>query len=701
MLATEEAKVVVEDVSVHNRFSSNPPPYTSRSVDTAGAATGTGTTVIESFLSLPPPFPSHDSGLGLTEEEQQEREEMAVFETSQQQQHVTIRANDSFFHSSIQYDDDNNNNNNDDDEEDMMIHDLYGIDISGTATGSTTMEDGGNDTGGVSFLPPPVPFPMSFQSHQHTSDHDQHENSNSNNNTVLHGSGLQQQQQPPAVMPISAHFPSNSQSGLATMIPQSWLQQPQLQHHHQQQQQQGSPQTLTSALPMCQLLTSLNQLAAVSTTPQDFQAILQSLGLPQAVLMAAAMSLAQVTTTPASSYSTSTSSNFGLSSQQDQQQQTSEVSYQQHMIMQQWIAQQQQQLCQLQHLQAGQVGILNASHVPGYGMVSPLNAMQQPVSYILQTQQQPQYPSSIDSTKHETSTMIDLHDKSHLQHVDPKGATHEHTNVSKNTTILNNTNGQPVQNNTHQSADAITDNTTTVKVNQNSSVNVHINDSKKNDNTNASSNPIMDGKPVQTKQQSMSTSKTATSPQPSNFPPLRLDNTKLHSTSTDCELSMATSKKVNPPFVNNNAIKTSRSTEPSSNCNNQSNFQCTGDALKEQERTHSACKHNNIITVKSSKSVSDDSNGDFQKLPTCTIILPCRARGMPSDHNFKVRRIIDNRLLCLFSFFTCFVPSSNITVLSVFVSFGFDAKERSLCHPTGRPTWSRTCVLSRGMSSSW
>jgi hypothetical protein len=66
---------------------------------------------------------------------------------------------------------------------------------------------------------------------------------------------------------------------------------------------------------------------------------------------------------------------------------------------------------------------------------------------------------------------------------------------------------------------------------------------------------------------------------------------------------------------------------------------------------------------------TEKAKDDLRKTPG-TVIVPCRARGMPMDHNFKVRCLtVDLRLLCVFS---PSLPSSTISRMYL--------ADRLLCH---------------------
>mmetsp|Transcript_54723 Transcript_54723/g.132886 ORF Transcript_54723/g.132886 Transcript_54723/m.132886 type:complete len:406 (-) Transcript_54723:2082-3299(-) len=216
------------------------------------------------------------------------------------------------------------------------------------------------------------------------------QNNTNNGGLPFKESPQAQQQAQPQAQPQSSAFPG-TQSTTTTEVasPQAVQNYPRLQYNPPQQQQQQ--QLVSSQQNIFQLLTMLNQLAAVSTTPQSFQHILQSLGLPHAVLMAAATSLAQVTTTT-----------NGISQQQPPQPQ----------LQQQMPFVSLQQLQQLQNLTLAQTQLhlqqqqQQPQHLPGQNQnccnQGGRNALFKSNSYV---QKEPQNNNSNFSTQHVNTTV--------------------------------------------------------------------------------------------------------------------------------------------------------------------------------------------------------------------------------------------------------------------------------------------------------
>lgn len=331
----------------------------------------------------------------------------------------------------------------------------------------------------------------------------------------------------------------------------------------QQQHQLSSQQQ-----PMHQLLTSLNQLAAVSTTQQTFQSALQSLGLPHAVLAAAAMSLTHQATSNPSVDSTT----FGLLSQQQQ--------------LSPYVT--------LQQLQQSSPCLQQQPYLPqGGGQDRPLNTSHAQIQL-----KDGNAPNNVETTV---------------------------SNDTITTPILNNPISRSVNMNKDRSAniDAINDKmTTSVINNQTSSVNAHTDDSKKCDATDSDAHSLalhsirMNNQTVHTTGQNAPAFKP-TSSQPSNFVS-PVENEKLNSVHID-------SKEENLRNVNTATTTSHRNTITSSPTICTSHNHDTVRLTSEQEN----------------KPAGESCTGNHERaenLSISTIILPCRARGMPPNHNFKVCR---------------------------------------------------------------
>eukprot|EP00529_Nitzschia_sp_RCC80_P004210 CAMPEP_0113462528 /NCGR_PEP_ID=MMETSP0014_2-20120614/12146_1 /TAXON_ID=2857 /ORGANISM="Nitzschia sp." /LENGTH=955 /DNA_ID=CAMNT_0000354409 /DNA_START=659 /DNA_END=3526 /DNA_ORIENTATION=+ /assembly_acc=CAM_ASM_000159 len=447
------------------------------------------------------------------------------------------------------------------------------------------------------------------------------QNNTNNGGLPFKESPQAQQQAQPQAQPQSSAFPG-TQSTTTTEVasPQAVQNYPRLQYNPPQQQQQQ--QLVSSQQNIFQLLTMLNQLAAVSTTPQSFQHILQSLGLPHAVLMAAATSLAQVTTTT-----------NGISQQQPPQPQ----------LQQQMPFVSLQQLQQLQNLTLAQTQLhlqqqqQQPQHLPGQNQnccnQGGRNALFKSNSYV---QKEPQNNNSNFSTQHVNTTVSN----------DTAAAAATTTKP-----FLNDPTSQIVNMTTSQKSaeiDAMNKKTTTPSVGsvvngRNSSVaNEHIKDSKILHNVDGS-NPYPVRMNVQTVQrttlqnQSRPTSvgATSSSSRPSNFVSPPLDN----------ESGMISSahiidhrKKGEPQIVNN---KTATMTSNTTTTTTTIPISCPSyDHQRTKPAKHSKGQSSNLSTPSGTADEQQDKATSKEldttkKIPTFTIILPCRARGMPPDHNFK------------------------------------------------------------------
>ena len=433
---------------------------------------------------------------------------------------------------------------------------------------------------------------------------------------LVHTQQQQQQQQ-------SCVFPG-TQSTTQTGQDYPWIQ-----YNPQQSQQQQQHQLLNSQQNIFQLLTMLNPLAAVSATPQILQHILQSLGLPRAVLM-------PVETNLAHSQVAATSTN-GISQQQTQQQ----------MQLQQMPMSNLQQLQQLQSLTFAQKTQLQQQqqHLPGQNQnccnQGGRNTIFKSNSHV---QSEPQNSNSNISTQYVNTTTV----------------SNDTAAAAATKPFLNDPTSQSVSMTISQKSvevDAMNKKTVTapsagsaVNGRTSSVATEHIKDSKTFYNVDDGNPFPVCMKNVQNVQRTTLQGRSrptfvgtmSSSSRPSNFvsPPLDNDSGNVISTA---HINLGQRKKVEPQIVNNKtAMMTSNTTTTTStktipiNCHSYDHHgtkpaKCSkGESCDLVAPTGTVDEQQDKATIKELYTT--------KKIPTCTIILPCRARGMPPDHNFKVCR---------------------------------------------------------------
>ena len=517
---------------------------------------------------------------------------------------------------------------------DSMIPDLFGIiddDNDDIVVVAKQNQGGGHRQGhsDSSNVPPPPPYqsfhsatgptpsPVKLQGLQ-----------DDTNNGALHfkeSAHTQQQQQQQQHQ--SCVFPG-TQSMAQTGQDYPWIQ-----YNPQQSQQQ---QLLNSQQHIVQLLTMLNPLAAVSTTTQIFQHVLQSLGLPRPVLMAGETNLPHVQVA-----ATSTS---GISQQQTQQQgqlqQMPITALQQLQQLQSLTFAQKTQL-QQQHQQQQQ------HHLPGQNQnccnQGGQNTIFKTDSYV---QNEPQNSNSNFSTQCVITTAVS-NDAAASTAATTKPFLNDPTSQSVNMTISQKSAEVDAMNKniaTTPSAGSV------VNGRNSSAANEHIKDSKTFHNVDDGNLFPVHMKNVQNVQRTTlqgrsrptSVGTMSSSSRPSNFVSPSVDNDSGKMISS-AHINLDQRKKEEPRIVNNEtAITTSSTTTTTStktipiSCQSY-DHQGTKPAKCSKGQSCDLSTPTGIVDEQQDKATIKELDAT-KKIPTCTIILPCRARGMPPDHNFKVCR---------------------------------------------------------------